>query len=280
VEEATAEPDFGEGELIAALGWVRNRERPAPGREAVFAEWSFGHHIRYIARRPVLVNPFGTDLGGRAMKDAATIFLARDEAAVAGLLEERRIGTLLLADPVTEACFAHAFAPPGTPVAARVTRAWPRLYRVEVTPAYWDLVVTRLYFFDGMRRFESGTALGRYRLIYESVTPEKQSAGRPVFKLFEVVPGARVDAAAAPGAKVTARARVVTNQGRTIHWSTTVVADPTGRALLRLPYQTGRNGAVVASAYEVLVGERQTTVTVARSDVAEGRVVRVDVGKP
>ena len=63
-------------------------------------------------------------------------------------------------------------------------------------------------------------------------------------------------------------------------WSTTVVADPTGRAHLRLPYQTGLNGAVVASAYEVLVGERQATVTVAKSDVAEGRLLRVEVGKP
>jgi len=276
IEQATAGPDSRQGELVTALEWLRNREPTAPGREAVFAEWSYGHHIRTVARRPVLVNPFGTDLGEDAMRDAAAIFLSRGDKA-GPLLEARRIGTLLLANPITEACFAHAFAPPGTPVAVRATRSWPGLYSVEVTPAYWDLVVTRLFFFDGLSRFERDHALGQYRLIYESATLEGQGAAHPAFKLFEVVPGAAVAAAVDPGTRITARAPVFTNQGRTIDWATSAVADATGRAVLRLPYATGRNGEVTASAYEVRAGERQATVTVTERDAVEGRLLPVDL---
>jgi hypothetical protein len=63
-------------ELTEALEWLREEKSP-PGREGVLSDWVFGYYIEYFAKKPVLINPSGTELGIQPMRDAAIFFLTK-----------------------------------------------------------------------------------------------------------------------------------------------------------------------------------------------------------
>jgi asparagine N-glycosylation enzyme membrane subunit Stt3 len=267
-----ASADASANDLTATLQWLRDSEPTDSTRPAVLAEWSLGHHIQYLAEKPVVANPFGTDIGPEAMNDTAEFFLARDPSVAEGVITRRRVGFVVLTNPVVEAHFALAYAPAGTPPAVRVTPARFDEMLVRVERSFWGLVPSRLFFFDGMVPSGfAGEALGGYRLLYESQTEtvwDGQMA--KTYKVFGVVPGAKVSILAPPGSRVTARTRLRTNQGRESDWASVVVADGHGKTSIRLPYATGLNGAVEASAYELLSDHRRSRIHVAESDVVNG----------
>jgi hypothetical protein len=94
-----------------------------------------------------------------------------------------------------------------------------------------------------------------------------------LFKTFGIVPGARIALRGiTPNGPVTARARIQTNQNRIFEWVTRTVADESGRADLRLPYATGANGLIQASAYSISDGTHQGTLSLDEKDVLGGRM--------
>jgi asparagine N-glycosylation enzyme membrane subunit Stt3 len=240
---------FVDEELIGALQWLRGRPPAAPEAESVLARWVWGHAVQYYARKPVLVSPFGTDAGREAMEDEAAFFFAQTAAEARAVLARRRIGFLLLDDPIFAAAHSLGFAPAGAAQAATVAYHWLDGERIEPTAAYRDLIAARLHSFDGLPQAGSEVpALAGYRLLYES-PPRKPirwiSEGR--FKVFGVVPGATLAVAPVPpGTPVSVSVEVRTNQGRAFTWTASNQAGATGVAVLRVPYATGQNGAVTA----------------------------------
>ena len=101
------------------------------------------------------------------------------------------------------------------------------------------------------------------------------------YKLFEIVPGARLEVQATPGTRVAARIDLITNQGREFSYRNSVKADPTGWAQLILPYATerprgqgARSGAL--SFYRIQVGDQSQVLRVRDSDVQAGRVIGLE----
>lgn len=258
-------------EVIAALEWLRDRSPLDPDRPAVFSEWDWGHLIQYYADRPAVATPFGTDGGEGAMADTAAFFLTRSPDEARRILEERRAGHLLLADPLTHAAESSAWAPagPGSPVVVE----WHPIHgpRMSVTPEVDDLVAVRVYYDSGLSSRGLPT-LGRYRLIYEG----SPAVARQV-RLFEIVPGADLTVhGASPGAEIRASVAVRTNRGRDAIWFASAAAAADGTAMLRVPFSTGANGAVEAGPYRVGCGQAQVDVAVPSTAVESGESVDVD----
>ncbi len=275
--EALEPADPAEEDLVQTLSWLEGRPDLHPKRKAVFADWSYGHQIAYIAHKPVLVNPFGTALGEFAMRDSAAFFLAPSPEAAAEVLKRREIGFLLLDNPITEAYYAAAFAPPEALRPVQVRRKYPYGHEVSTDPEFWELVVSRLYFFDGLQMEKgNGEALGNYRLVYESESSETwRGLTRQRYKIFEVVDGASVQISTRSMARVVAELVLRTNRGRIVKWESRTEADAEGRATLVLPYATGLNGAVLASRYRMSSGSNTIEIALDREQVEGGSVLKL-----
>lgn len=261
-------------ETLPALRWLSSIP-PEPGREAVFADWPLGHLVQYYARRPVTTTPFGTEGGAGAMDDLATFLLAPDEETLARVLTSRRAGYVLLGDPMVGQEMALGLAPDPGPALVRFVPDLLDGPGYAPSDAYWRLPTTRLYHLDGSARPDLGIdALGRFRLLYESAPGGGIHHGG-AFKLFEFARGAEIAIEGAPGPTVAATVAIQTNGGRHLTWIVVARTDRAGRAALRVPYATGRNGFVVAGPMRVESGTASTSVFVGPEDVAAGRVVRV-----
>ncbi len=259
-------PGVSDDELEAL---VALRDLPvAPGREGVLAPWSLGHAIQYHAARPVLVSPFGTDVGASAMEDWGAFWYAPGPAEAEAVLARRRIGLVLMGNPLRESFHMQRFAPAGTPELREEGHDDPGL-SPRPSDAYARLVPARLFFGDG-------DGLQGFRLLFEGRAASARRGRRERLEIFGAVPGARLEASGAvPGVAVRAQGSMRTNQGRRFAWAAEAVADANGRATLRLPYATGMNGTVEAGPWTVTDGSGAATLAVAEDDVLRGAAVAV-----
>jgi len=170
---------------------------------------SLGHSFLYWARRPVPANNFGQYLD-REKFDLASLFYAEVDSARAlealDRLAPRFVVTAM--DPY----------PPPLPYSQRLHRGDGFRGGDPVCGACLRLV-------------SEGPPGGTRRLM--------QSLGGYVpYKLFERVPGAQLEIAAAPGARVGLELDLVTPLGRSLVFQVEAQAAPDGRARLRVPYAT------------------------------------------
>ena len=202
-----------------------------PGREGVLASWSDGHEIQWLARKPVVATPFGTDIDPSSLADEASFHLESDPDAAEELLRRRAIGWVLVQNPARPVATLRPFAP-GKPEMAIEERSADGGTRYAFHPEFFDLVGSRLWFFDGNSRSGGVPGLGGFRLLAESQTPNHVLGFRPqAHKLFQVVPGARLTVRGLdPGAGVVAAVPVRTNVGREFVWETRAAADASGTA--------------------------------------------------
>ena len=265
---------------VPLLRWLRDVPAPMPGREGVLAPWSLGHAVLYFSRKPVVTTPFGTDGGLGAMEDSAQFFLASNPDGAEFLLGQRQIGFLLLLNPADEVLTLYPFF--GSTAPSPVTFVPDRLNggEMRVTNTFGSLVVSRLYFQDGSgaARFRS-PALASYRLLFETPSVRGPSSlSERQMKLFGVVRGANVVVEhARPESLVVATVPVVTNQGRPFLWTTVAQSDAMGRATVRIPYATGKNGLVGALACTVSDGVRSAEIALLEKQIAEGENVVADL---
>jgi dolichyl-diphosphooligosaccharide--protein glycosyltransferase len=277
VRGEVAELPVGAYDKYPILGVLRDLPSPTGG-EAVLATWQHGHEIQWFARKPVISTPFGTDIDIRSLQGEARFLHALEPEAAEALLRERRVGYLLLENPVREVATTGAFAP-GSPVLAFEEKGLATGSRYAFHEEFFDLVVCRLYFFDGGSQREGVSGLGGYRLLMESPTPIDVLGNiAQRYKLFGVVPGATVAVrAAAAGARVSMAVQVSSNIGRSFTWAAQATADAAGEARFRVPYATGRNGMVRAGPYQVRTGSRGTLIPVSEDQVVRGETVAVDL---
>lgn len=248
-----------------------------PGREGVLASWSDGHEIQWIARKPVLATPFGTDIDPASIADEAAFRLESDPAVAEELLRRRQIGFVIVENPARAVATLRPFAPE-KPERAVEEKSSEFGSRYAFHPEFFDLVGSRLWFFDGGSRDGLSPGLAGYRLLAENQTPNAVLGYRAqAHKLFGVVPGATlVVRGADPGADVVALVPLRSNVGRDFVWATRAPADVAGVARLRVPYATGPNGTVMAGSYAVQVaGKGRVEVPVTEAQVTLGETVEV-----
>jgi asparagine N-glycosylation enzyme membrane subunit Stt3 len=142
-------------------------------------------------------------------------------------------------------------------------------------------MLQRLYAGDGVGVPSSAPgggrdALTRHRLVFESIPEHPTGRSDPsVYKVFEYVPGARIEGRARPGARVSASVVLHTNRAREVRYWSEAEADASGRYVLRVPYANvgGPASVRVADRYEVRCEGEVATVAVAEAAVAGGRSV-------
>ena len=194
-------------------GWLDADAQP---EYSVLAPWSMGHVIKYEARRPVVQDNFGDDVAPRNFAAARAYYSARDEAKALASLNRRNVRYVIVQGP--RGNFERV--PEGQHMMARLQHhrgAGGSLSAAD--PRSWV------------------PALSRHRLIFESVPLSGRRGLRPSFyKIFEVVPGARIAGRADPGARVSARLSVEPRQAEAFEVVVRARADAQGRYTLRLPY--------------------------------------------
>ncbi len=231
-------------------GYLGGAEEPEYG---VISPPNLGHAIQYEARRPTATDPFWWYIGPENWDRSMAFLEAQDESEALVRAQE---------------------------LEAR--------YVVTSEEALPSTVVGRLHRHDGSGS-GARSGLGHFRLVAESKPgglglgaifhgPQPDAVA---YKLFEIVPGARLEVQAAPGTRVAARIDLITNQGREFSYRSSARVDPAGWARLTLPYATerprgpgARSGAV--SFYRIQVGDQGQVLRVRESDVQAGRVIRLD----
>ncbi len=124
-------------------------------------------------------------------------------------------------------------------------------------------------------------ALKHYRLVYESKSAVT-SNGQKYVKIFEHVPGAKIEGLAPVGTDVSISAPIRTNQGREFTYKQSTVSDSDGQFELVVPYSTegpilgATNFATMPKGpYKLVVGETQYEVKVPEQTVLAGGSTRV-----
>lgn len=258
------------GPLLASLRGV-----PAPAQErAVYARWDWGHHVRALARRPALANPFGVEGGAEAFEESVRTYLTTEPEEVERVLRARGAGVWMVEDPRRDALFLQELLPPERRVGT-VRRDWRAGRVLAEGERYRAMVSYRLHARDGAAG-EGLPALGGFRLVGETAPADPAASPRPAFALFGLVPGAWLTVTGAPaGEEVRAEVAVRSNTGRAFTWRAQQRAGPDGRARLRVPYATGANGSSDAGAFEVAAGGRTRIVGVPEAAVLGGAEVPV-----
>jgi len=210
--------------LVAAATWLRDHSPPTSGWSAagtapeygVLGAWGDGHVVRYVARRPVVQDNFGDDVGSANFADAERYFAAPDEDEALGIATRLGVRYVL----VREAGSGHA----PRPYATRSMHV--RLHRLRGTSGNLETA-------DHPDAPRFAPALSHHRLVYESPRQGDED-GR--YKLYEIVAGARVEGAAEPGALVEARLSLAGPGDRRLDYRSYARASHEGRYELTLPY--------------------------------------------
>jgi len=265
-----AEPvdDMGAGGLETLLLRIRESPEQRDGR-AVLAPWTWGHHILFLAGRPVIASPFGTEGGAMAMEDVTAFYTESDPEAAERLLRRRGVQYVLVKDPVKHVAMMLGH---GVLSGAAGVKAGSNVALAHVR----DLVVMRLFEAAGTASVEAERpALEAFRFVDEEGDPDTS----PV-RLFEVVPGATVRIrGGAAGGRVTAMLGLMTPNGAEGEWRTVRRLDERGEASARLPYATGRNGRIVAGEYRLSDGQRSARLSLTEHQVVGGAELVVDLSR-
>jgi hypothetical protein len=197
------------------------------------------------------------------MADWARFVVARTEEDAEAVLEERGVRWLLLEPLLPDLLLAHRLSPLG-PAPVEID---PATGAPVPKPEGASLVTVRLYWRDGNAAVDA-PALAGYRLVDEDHAPGGADSAA---KLFERVRGAHLTVTgAAPGARVDARVALLLPTGRRTFLALAAVADEAGRASLRLPYSSGANGRVEATAWTISSGSSAGQIAVREEAVVDG----------
>ena len=219
----------------------------------IVSDPSIGHSLRWYARRPVAADNFWDKFPTWDLASGLLLLTSEDEAAErAKALRARYVVTMPMQMPATS-LGQRLHADDGRAAGGR-----PRIERLRLVT-------------EGPR--------GGVPLL--SPYGVRLPPGVQPYKLFEVVPGAVLEARAAPGSAVEAEVVVETPAGRRFPYRAQAVADERGVARLRVPYASETTApARPEGPWRVRAGggpERSVAVTDA--DVESGAVVRVPAGE-
>jgi dolichyl-diphosphooligosaccharide--protein glycosyltransferase len=230
-------------------------ERPTRMPEyGVVAEWSFGHYIQRVGRRPAVVDNFGDHAGDP--RQVERFFLATDERSALAYLDSVGARYVLVRD--LAAGFQGLI--PDAAVRARFVRdavfAAPGRARIEFAPAIAGTMLYRLSVLNGggapSASDTAATPLSRLRLVAESEALDELGGGTRVaaIKLYAVVRGARLAVTGfAPDEDAALLAAVTSPRGRRFPYVALLRADALGALAITLPYPTSSPGAAAGASH-------------------------------
>lgn len=226
-----------------------------PPAYGVIAHANLGHAIQYGGRRATATDPFWWYIGPDNWDASFAFLAARTEARAlrwAEVLQGRYVITTLEEDSQS--------------------------------------VVGQLHEHDG-RALGGRPALTRFRLIAESpvggrgigeMFRPRATVGAAAYKLFEIVPGARVVVKAPVGQEVEVSLDLRSSQGRPFRYRAVAPADVKGEAVLRLPYATdvptsrdGSRRTEAVGVYRIQRAGRVEPLKVSEEAVLSGAELRV-----
>jgi len=259
--------DMAQGALETLL--LRVRDAPEQGdRRAVLVPWTYGHHVLWLARRPVVASPFGTEGGAGAIADLAAFYTELDADAAERLLQRRGVQYVLLEKPMDDVALLAGHG-------VRSGTAGAQIARNVALDQLDQLVVMRLYESAGSGSEQpERRALDGFRLV------DEEDHDQVPMRLFEFVPGAIVTVrGGTPGGHVVATVTLVAPFGMEGDWRTVSPVNARGEAVVRLPYATGSNGRITAREYVFTDGARGARVSVTEQQVVGGAALAVELAR-
>jgi dolichyl-diphosphooligosaccharide--protein glycosyltransferase len=275
------------------LDYLRTRTPPtshfdhprAPGEYGVLAEWSFGHFIQYYGQRPAVTDNFG-DHAGDPLRPRE-FFLATQEEKALALTDSLRVRYILVRDL---AAGFEGLIPDAETYRRFVARAVPQGVdrgRIEFAPAIEPTLLYRLAWrygsgFPGAGGFVPPVA--HLRLVAESQALEPVSGGGevPYVKLYEIVPGAKLEIAGLePNEDGVFLSAVRSPTGRRFPFVMLLQADPAGTIAVTIPYPTtaAEEGESWIDEGEIRIGRetgrRLPLPAITNADVESGRRIAV-----
>ncbi|MEQ8762973.1 MAG: STT3 domain-containing protein [Planctomycetota bacterium] len=200
-------------ELLGLAATLAEHSPPTSGYDSkatpeygVLVPWDTGHLVMQMARRPVVSNNFGDDIGQESFRDTIEFFRTHDPGAALHIAEDRAVRYVV----------SNLF------------------YNRSLTEEKRRRFQFALHYLDG--RSDSGESLPEWRLLAETRFPEGEPAA--AYKLWERVQGARLRGRTLPGEPVVAEVQIETNLGRTFPVRFKTVADEEGLFAIRVPYAT------------------------------------------
>ena len=267
------------------LTWIKNNTPvtshyldPARVPEyGILADWDLGSFISYGAERPAVATPFGWETHG--FFEQAAFFAALSQEKALEIAAANRVRYVLVSGMRNPDLY-HAIAASGE----RRRRLPAGTVAQRFSPA--DSVYYRLFFQDGgSYRFPDGyrRASGAFRLVHESDltvgTPPAAGMPQSLYKVFEIVSGARITGKTSPSTVVDLSLALASGRGRRFTYRDVVNSDDRGEYSFRVPYATGvRQGAVEAASSYVIraAGRELCTATVSDEQVKRGATISAD----
>jgi asparagine N-glycosylation enzyme membrane subunit Stt3 len=253
--------------LTRLARWLAQQTPPTAGywdasarpEYGVLAAWGDGHLLRYVAERPMVQDNFGDDVSEHSFALAEAYFAAPSEETALRIAEQLRARYVV----VRGGGSGHS---PGYSAGS----LFARLHKLRGA--------------EGSFGTAPGAppahvpALAHHRLLFDAdIAWGPPGGGRPNYKVFEIVPGARITGRARPGAEVQAELRIAMGKrGRMIFRSQARAGDD-GRYEIAVPYPNDVPGREIrpGRAYQLRSEGREAAVVVTDSEVRSGALVEV-----
>lgn len=246
-------------QAVTALRWLKDHSPPSsvdpyrPGTPAygVLSGWGFGHLVLYHAERPAPCTNFGTYVAPDVCRRATELLVRGGTEEAVSTADSLKVRYVMVTKRTLESLAGHA-----------------RLAETTLPDFPEQSLTWRLLARDG-----SGQPMGlapRARLVWETGPPDQ-----PWVKIFEIVPGARVEGRTGPLQEVRVSLRLRFSGGRAFVWWQATTSDDDGAFELLLPYATGgrSNGVGIEGPYHIEAGDRRSDLPLSEEQVREGATI-------
>ncbi len=257
-----------------------------PGGELAYGMicgWSEAHPLLYETKRPVMVSSFGTPEAKESNRRAFDLVLSADEETAYRGMTDSRIRYVVTSNYLPSIYAMARIAGRTERFITSETVDTGEGYKFNILPLrpLAESVFMRMFLCDGSGLVKLGYAhkpLSHYRLLLESSF--NTFLGEmifPMFKAFEVVPGARLAGVAESGERIRLKLPLVTNTGRRFMYRSETTAGPDGRFEFVVPYPTESidSGVSPLGPYLVKVGDEIFEASVTEEDLRAGQVVNL-----
>ena len=272
-------------EMEPILTWLKDRSPPdslyanprTSPEYGIVCDWNLGHYVQYYGHWPVLADNFGehaTDLSR-----LNRFFFSTKNNKAYQFLDENRVRYVLCQD--LPSMYQSMILDKS--MLAYVSEFDKQTGSIVFAPRMFPTVLYRLVWryggpFIDMENMVYYPPLDRLRLVAESRGRDETLSEPKVarIKLYEYVPGVRVDVTGLPlYTDVVLSTKVHTPHGRTFPYIQFFQSDADGRASLVLPYSNETEQPAYADEYRLIMGNRQKTLSsITEKMVLEGQTVQ------